>query len=79
MANPFKVRKGVKQGCLLSPIIFIMVLDGVMWKVAREPRGLQWRLTKRLEDIDFMEDMSLMSLNRYEGGRSVNRYEGRRT
>ena len=61
ITKPFNVKTGVRQGCLLSPIIFIMVLDGVMRKSTKKPRGIQWSLTERLEDIDFADDLCLMS------------------
>ena len=61
LSEPFEVTAGVRQGCLLSPIIFLMVLDGVMRKVTSRPRGLQWGITGRLEDIDFADDLCLLS------------------
>lgn len=61
LSDPFEVKIGVRQGCLLSPIIFLMVLDGVMRKATRRPRGLQWGLRERLEDIDFADDLCLMA------------------
>jgi hypothetical protein len=61
LSEPFRIRTGVRQGCLLSPIIFLMVLDGVMRKATRRPRGLRWGLTDRLEDIDFADDLCLIA------------------
>ena len=37
LTEPFSVQTGVRQGCLLSPIIFLMVVDWVM----RHPVDLQ--------------------------------------
>lgn len=61
LSEPFAIKTGVRQGCLLSPIIFLMVLDGVMRKVTRGTRGLKWGLTDRLEDIDFADDLCIMA------------------
>lgn len=61
LSDPFPIRSGVRQGCLLSPIIFLMVLDGVMRKVTSQRGGIQWGLTERLEDIDFADDLCLMA------------------
>lgn len=52
---------GVKQGCILSPLLFIIVIDWVMNKVCNIPRGIQWTLTSRLEDLDFADDICLLS------------------
>lgn len=57
----FTVESGVKQGCVLSPLLFLLVLDWVMRKVNAGGRGIQWTLTERLEDIDFADDLALMA------------------
>lgn len=61
VSEPFPVIKGVKQGCQISPIMFLMVLDGVLRRVTKTPRGIQWRLTQRIEDLDFADDICFMS------------------
>lgn len=60
LTDSFRIRTGVRQGCLLSPILFLMVLDKVMVQVNRRPRGLQWGLIDRLEDIDYADDLCLL-------------------
>ena len=32
LTNPFPVKTGVRQGCMLSPLIFLLVIDWVMKK-----------------------------------------------
>ena len=61
LSPPFAVSSGVRQGCLLSPTIFLMVIDWVMRTTTQVPRGIQWTLTKRLEDLDFADDIALLS------------------
>lgn len=61
LSEPIPVDKGVKQGCLLSPILFIMVLDLMMKKAMNRRRGIQWGLTDRLEDLDFADDLCLLT------------------
>ena len=61
LSPSFAVTTGVWQGCLLSPVIFLLVIDWVLKKTMGEPRGLQWTFTKRLEDLDFADDICLMS------------------
>lgn len=52
-----EVDSGVKQRCVLSPLMFLLVIDWVMRKMNTGTRG-QWTLTERREDIDFANDMA---------------------
>uniref|UniRef100_A0A8D9EGU9 Craniofacial development protein 2 n=1 Tax=Cacopsylla melanoneura TaxID=428564 RepID=A0A8D9EGU9_9HEMI len=63
LSDPFNVEIGTRQGCLLSPLIFLLVLDRIMTKVTKIKRGIQWGLMNRLEDIDFADDICLLSQN----------------
>jgi hypothetical protein len=54
------VTAGVRQGCILSPTIFLLVLDGMMMRMlGARKRGIQWGMRNRLEDLDFADDMPL--------------------
>jgi hypothetical protein len=56
------VMSGVKQGCILSPTIFLLVLDKVMRKaIGGKRRGINWGITEQLEDLDFADDTCLLS------------------
>ncbi|MEE4247060.1 MAG: reverse transcriptase domain-containing protein [Kangiellaceae bacterium] len=62
LTDPFDVKTGVRQGCLLSPMIFLMVVDWIMRETTKsEKTGIQWTLTQCLEDLDFADDLCLMS------------------
>ena len=62
LTEPFDVKTGVRQGCLLSPMIFLMVVDWVMRETTKDGKtGVQWTLTQCLEDLDFADDLCLMS------------------
>ena len=62
LTEPFSVQTGVRQGCLLSPTIFLMVVDWVMRQsTAGQRTGIQWTFTRQLEDLDFADDISLLS------------------
>jgi hypothetical protein len=61
LSEPFTINTGVRQGCLLSPMIFSLVIDWVMKTAMDPPRGIQWTLTRKLEDLDFADDISLLS------------------
>ena len=62
-ASPkFEVKTGVRQGCLLSPFLFLMAIDWIMRKTTEGKRnGIQWTLLEQLEDLDFVDDLALLS------------------
>ena len=58
----FQVKTGVRQGCVMSGFIFIIVIDWVMRKTTDGRRtGIRWDLTKLLEDLDYADDIALLS------------------
>ena len=62
LSNSFEVKTGVRQGCLLSPFLFLLAIDWIM-KTTTEGRrnGIQWTLWKQLDDLDFADDLALLS------------------
>ena len=62
LSQPFQVQTGVKQGCLLSPFLFILAIDWVMKEATKGRRnGLQWTPWQQLDDLDFADDLALLS------------------
>ena len=58
----FSVKSGVRQGCILSPILFLVVIDWVMRQTTSDrPRGIQWTLFSQIEDLDFADDLAVLS------------------
>ena len=58
----FSVKTGVKQGCSMSGFLFLLVLDFVMRKTTKDKdTGLRWKLATKLEDLDFADDIALLS------------------
>ena len=61
----FDVKSGVRQGCVMSGFLFLLVIDWVMRKTLREGNtGIRWRFTEKLEDLDFADDLALLSSTR---------------
>ena len=63
-SEKFKVKTGVRQGCLLSPFLFLLVIDWIMKiTTTRRNNGIQWTLWTQLDDLDFADDLVLLSHN----------------
>ena len=64
LSESFEVKTGVLQGCLLSPFLFLLVIDCIM-KTTTTGRnnGIQWTLWMQLDDLDFADDLALLSHN----------------
>ncbi|XP_067411321.1 uncharacterized protein [Emydura macquarii macquarii] len=58
----FEVKTGVHQGCVMSPLLFNLVIDWVMRRTTEEGHtGIRWTLFSTLEDLDFADDLALHS------------------
>ena len=58
------MKTGVRQGCLVSPFLFLLAIDWIM-KTTTTGRnnGIQWTLWTQLDDLDFADDLALLSHN----------------
>jgi len=56
----FSILTGVRQVCLLSPFLFLIVIDFVMRKTTEGLNfGIEWG-QKKLADLDFADDLALL-------------------
>ena len=62
LSGSFEVRTGVRQGSLLSLLLFLRVFYWIM-KTTTTGRnnGIQWTLWTQLDDLDLADDLALLS------------------
>ena len=70
LTERFQVRTGVRQGCLLSPFLFLLAIDWIMKETTSLGRnGIRWMLMgsrTQLNDLDFADDLALLSSTRQQ-------------
>ena len=60
--HKFQVKTGVRQGCVMSALLFNIAIDWVMRQATEDQkRGIRWTLFSTLEDLDFADDLALLS------------------
>ncbi|VDP34546.1 unnamed protein product [Schistosoma mattheei] len=62
LTDSSEVKTRVRQGCLFSPFLFLLVIDWTMKTSTSEAkRGMQWTSRMQLDDLDFADDLTLLS------------------
>lgn len=62
LSTPFEAATGVRQGCILSPLLFLIVMDNVLINTLKDKKwGINWGLTGTLQDLDYADDVCLIS------------------
>ncbi|VDO83594.1 unnamed protein product [Schistosoma margrebowiei] len=62
LTKSLELKTGVKQRCLLSPLLFLLVIDWIMKKSTSEGKhGIQWASRMQLDDLHFADDLNLLS------------------
>ena len=58
----FEIVSGVRQSCILSPFLFIIVIDFVMHRTMdKSEYGIVWQKRNRLTDLDFADDIAIVA------------------
>nr|VZI27674.1 unnamed protein product [Spirometra erinaceieuropaei] len=61
LSQPFSLRSGVRQGCILSPILFNYAIDWILGRALRESDGVKFAPGHRLTDLDYVDDIALLA------------------
>jgi hypothetical protein len=69
----FTIKSGVKQGCDMSGFLFLLVIDWIMRKTTSSSNtGIRWNITSKLEDLDYADDIALLSSTKDQMQRKSN-------
>nr|VZI37490.1 unnamed protein product [Spirometra erinaceieuropaei] len=60
LSQPFGIRSGVRQGCILSPILFNYAIDWILGRALRDSDGVEFAPGHRLADLDYADDIALL-------------------
>nr|VZI25328.1 unnamed protein product [Spirometra erinaceieuropaei] len=60
-SQPFGIRSGVRQGCILSPILFNYAIDWILGRALRDSDGVEFAPGHRLTDLDYADDIALLA------------------
>ncbi|VDM02105.1 unnamed protein product [Schistocephalus solidus] len=63
LSQAFGIRSGVRQGCILSPILFNYAINWILGKALHKEDGVELAPGRRLADLDYADDIALLASN----------------
>ena len=70
----FAVERGERQGSVMSALLFNLIIDWVMNTTTEDAaRGIRWNISSTLEDLDFADDLALLSHTHHHLQEKTNR------
>ena len=77
LSEAIPIGRGLKQGCVLSPLLFNICLDKILEKTITTSNGIPWEYfrTKRLADLEYADDICLLSYSMNDMRRRINSLE----
>ena len=61
MTDWFKIGKEVQQGCILSPCLFILYAEYIMWKAGLDKSQAGIKIAGRNNNLRYADDTTLMA------------------
>ena len=60
-SDEFSIKTGVRQGCVISPLLFNTVVDAIMRKVFNDKGGIQYGAEGFITDLMFADDSAIFA------------------
>jgi hypothetical protein len=51
LTDKFESNTGLKQGCILSATLFLIIMGWIMRKTTQGKTGIQWNVFQQLQDL----------------------------
>lgn len=54
----FPVTSELKQGCMMSPLLYLVAMDWVVWESTRyQYTGVRWEIESTLDALDYDDNL----------------------